>query len=220
MVTKFMRLSIKGTLPGGEVWSVNPIFARYGLINGTLDYAGALQRVVAASNVVVPATLTDSMGGVANTKITEFTLEGRTAEGVLEVAASALKTIGGTGSTNAHPAQSAVVCSLRTNTPGASGRGRLYWPAIGRSIDAATLRMASATVGSMATSFNDYLSQLGNAINIGEIGTWGKFQLSVWSRARKDFYVVERLMVGDVIDTQRRRRDALPENYQTVPYTG
>jgi hypothetical protein len=29
---------------------------------------------------------------------------------------------------------------------------------------------------------------------------------------------VTRLQVGDIIDTQRRRRDTLPENYLTIAY--
>lgn len=220
MATRFIRLRIEGTIPGGEIWSVNPVFALPASSVQDLDYAGAQTRALAASNVVVPTVLTDVMGGTANTKITSFTVEARTSAGVLQVSANALKTINGTGSTNAHPAQTAVVCSLRSNSPGGRGRGRLYWPAIGKTLDAATLRWPSASQAALATAFDTYLGALQDALNIDEIPDFTEFKLSVWSRTSDSFANIVRLQVGDVPDTQRRRRDALAENYTTTNYTG
>lgn len=220
MATRFIRLRIEGTIPGGEVWSVNPTFALPSSSVQDMDYAGAQSRATACSNVVVPTPLLDAMGGTANTKITTFTVEARTSDGTLQVSASALKTISATGSTNAHPAQTAIVCSLRSNSPGGRGRGRLYWPAIGKSLDATTLRWPSAGQAALLTGFDTYLGALQDALNVDEIPGLTEFQLAVWSRTSQSFPPVVRLQVGDVPDTQRRRRDALAENYTTGDYTG
>lgn len=220
MATRFIRLRIEGTIPGGEVWSVNPVYALPAAAPNDIDYAGAQERATACSNVVVPTTLTDAMGGTANTKITSFSVEARTNDGTLQVSASALKTIPGTGSTNAHPAQTAMVCSLRSNSPGGRGRGRLYWPAIGRSLDSATLRWPSGTQAAILAGFNTYLGGLQDALNIDEIPDLTEFKLSVWSRTGNAFHNITRLQLGDVPDTQRRRRDAMAENYTTSDYSG
>jgi len=43
--------------------------------------------------------------------------------------------------------------------------------------------------------------------------------LSVWSRKLSALRTVTSLQAGDVLDVQRRRRDALIENYASVAYT-
>jgi len=43
-------------------------------------------------------------------------------------------------------------------------------------------------------------------------------RLCVWSRASSAAIPVTSIRGGDVLDVQRRRRDALTENYQSVAY--
>jgi len=42
--------------------------------------------------------------------------------------------------------------------------------------------------------------------------------LAVWSRKDLELYVVNSIQVGDILDTQRRRRDATIENYTVQTY--
>jgi len=42
--------------------------------------------------------------------------------------------------------------------------------------------------------------------------------LAVWSRKNADLYVVNSIQTGDVLDVQRRRRDAEVENYNVLAY--
>jgi hypothetical protein len=48
----------------------------------------------------------------------------------------------------------------------------------------------------------------------------GSVGLSVWSRTGATSHVISKLLVGDVLDTQRRRRDAYQETYQTQAFPG
>jgi hypothetical protein len=111
------------------------------------------------------------------------------------------------------PLQSAVVISIRTNTPGASGRGRLYWPATGQQLgtDAKT---STPSAASMATDAKTYLMGIRSAL-AAAFPTIG-FDLAVRSKATHTTPHAVRLQVGNVIDTQRRRRDALIESYSSV----
>jgi hypothetical protein len=62
----------------------------------------------------------------------------------------------------------------------------------------------------MKTYLNGIRSALATAfVTIG-------FDTAVRSRATKTTPHVVRMQVGDVADTQRRRRDHLPESYQTT----
>jgi hypothetical protein len=100
--------------------------------------------------------------------------------------------------------------SLRTDTPGGSGRGRLYWPAAGASVTT-SLRLSTPAKETLLTNFTTYLhsleTQFANAFpTIG-------FDLAVRSKTTRTTPHVNRLQIGDVIDVQRRRRDNLQEAY-------
>jgi hypothetical protein len=145
-------------------------------------------------------------------------VEARTYDGSLETLAEATRgaAIAGTGGSS-HPSQTSVVLSLRSNVPGASGRGRLYWPATGMGIDAATLRPLASGLTNFLTDARTYLVALNGAVRATFPGSVG---LSVWSRTGATSHVISKLLVGDVLDTQRRRRDAYQETYQTQAFPG
>lgn len=207
-----IRLSLMGSLPGGEVWSVNPVYAVEppGL---TVTYSDLLTIATGAAGVTIPADLLVSLG--TTTSFTGVRAEARTSSGTLEAAAEYIKPspVAGTG-TQYHPYQTARVISLRTNTPGARGRGRLYWPATSTSLSSATLRASSPSSSAMATAAASYLTLIEAQVQtVIPLST-----LHVWSRTSGTLDQVQRIMVGDVLDVQRRRRDALAESYATVAY--
>lgn len=207
-----LRVSILGATQGGEVWSINPTFAVEppGQI---LDYTDVLAIATAVDAITVPTNLTNKLNSAQS--ITGCRVEARTFAGVLEATAEHTRTPVVTGGgAGAHPQQVSMVCSLRTGFPGASGRGRLYWPATAMPLTGGTLRVSSSDVTAMLTAFQTYLSAITTAVQ----ATVALSTLHVWSRKNGAMYQVNRLLVGDILDIQRRRRDTLSENYQSITY--
>lgn len=213
----YFRLSILGRLLTTESFSVNLTFDPEG--EAGWNYEGAVAMVQAAANTVVPASLLSclsSSGSVLGAR-----LEGRDDAtdaliGVTEYFRPAPAQ--GTGTLAMAP-QSSIVCSLRTDSPGASGRGRIYWPAL-----AATLtgqgRLNNPSSSNLISGFSSYFSSLeANMLAaLGATPPWLSLNLAVRSKKLNTSPHVTRLQVGDIIDTQRRRRDKLPESYTTAAY--
>lgn len=210
-MASLIRVSIQGALPGGEVWSVNPVFAPTVPLSVSTDECLAIATAIDA--VAVPAGVTAVMNGT--TTVTGCRVEARNVDGTLEAVAEHLKTtpVAGTGATS-HPYQTSLVLSLRTADSTARGKGRLYWPATGAQISATTLRMATAAQQAFVDGLNTYLGGIRTAIRANAGLTTAT--LVVWSRASSSTRVVLTLRAGDVLDTQRRRRDTLVESYLTA----
>lgn len=130
---------------------------------------------------------------------------------------------GGAGA-SALPAQIALAATLTSdNQRGLAAKGRMYLPGINAPVTGSTGKIASATVGNIRTNLKTFL----DAVNVGT-GTSGRIILA--SKGRKQanqvngdtIYIggvsafVTGCRVGDVYDTQQRRRRQLPETYQTA----
>lgn len=120
----------------------------------------------------------------------------------------------GTSPTTTWP-QLAVCVSLRTAvTRGYGTHGRVYTPAACTA--STTGRLATVQRDAIATSFRDLIEDintedrllLGGNIRVGVVSNMGDP-----GAAR----IVTEVKVGDVIDTQRRRRNALVESYFATP---
>lgn len=213
----YYRLNVQGTLGSGEKWSVNPCF----LTDATAppDHALLQAAATAAADVDVPGNLAAAKSIQA--PVTGVRLEVRSASHDLLDAAEAAFTGSQTGgSAPQMPPQTSVVLSLRTQAVGASGRGRLYWPGLGLTIASPSLRIPSGNRDPIAADAVTWLGDLQTALQDGVNGATG-FQvlaLAVISRSTSAVNAVNRIMVGDVFDTQRKRRDALAESYKTVTY--
>jgi hypothetical protein len=208
-----LRVSLVGAMPNGEEWSVNPVFRIGGDFGAPVSPTQAQTIATAIAAVAIPTSLT-----VANATSVSFNgarVEARMLNGTLESLAEAIKPTPtfGTGG-NAHPFQTAIVSSLRTGTPGASGRGRLYWPATAIAIQTSTLRPATATITSTLSGVKTLLSGVQAAIDV----TLDGVSLCVWSRSLNSTANVTSVQMGDVLDTQRRRRDVLVEGYSSLAY--
>jgi len=209
-----VRVSLQGTMPGGEKWSINPVYG-----------PTTTETVTSAQcNTIVQAIVSNSFtSGITplwspTTQLTGVRVEARDQEsGELMALAEAAYGGGipGTGA-GALPYQSAIVFSLRSNFVGASGRGRLYMPATGLALVPATLRASSTVLNTALTGVAGLLQE----IEVDVKATLGASPLCVWSRTHFGLHAVKELRVGDVVDTQRRRRDALIESYLLKPYVG
>jgi hypothetical protein len=214
MASKILRVSLGGSMPSGEKWTINPCWSIGGDfgIDVTPEQAQAAATAIIAVNP--PSGITNAW--TAATTLSQVHVEARTLAGVLEAQADATKTTPtpGTG-TSALPFQSAYVVSLRTPGVGGRARGRLYFPATGVTLSSTTLRPSSPTPSSFLAAVNQYLGFIEAAIEPILSGT----ALCVWSRLSQNLNLVNKLQVGDILDVQRRRRDSLIENYVTATYS-
>jgi hypothetical protein len=207
-----IKVSIQGQMPGGEVWSINPVYRMN--VQGQAVTVTQLQAIVTAVNAIaVPTTLRAVFN--TSTTITGCRVEARSNTGVLQALAEGTRATAtsGTGG-NDHPYQNALVVSLRSPLAGASGRGRLYLPATGIPIINTTLRPSSTIVGQSLTGAKQYLQAIQTAVT----GQVTDCILAVWSRKLSTTLGVTRIQMGDVLDTQRRRRDAVIENISELSY--
>lgn len=206
-----IRVSIQGDLPGGEVWSVNPCFTSTEDLPAS--YEDLITIATAINAISVPAGLLATMN--SNCHVTGVRLESRSLSGDLVAVYEAPRGTVQTGSgTSVHPFQTALVLSLRTANAGASGRGRLYWPATGVALTPSTMRVTNSVLTSFRTDAASYLTSIKGAIDV----TVPVSQLVVWSRLNSIGYAVNRISAGDVPDVQRRRRDSLAEVVVTASY--
>lgn len=216
MAYNYVRVSVGGAMYGSDVWTINPIFmADRGLVPDD-PTPTEMTAAIAAINTITPVSgLLITMA--AATTFSTTRLEARGLQTGLRIVSEGARTpaVPGTG-TSPHPAQSAVVCSLRTNRPGGSGRGRLYWPATGISLTGATGRVSTTTRAAFLAGMRTYLTAVEGALASTLAGE--AFSLAVYSPTLGILTPVTSLQAGDVVDTQRRRRDDIPESYDVVPY--
>jgi len=214
MASQIMRVSIGGGLPGGEVWSVNPCWELDGNSGVVITQAQALTIATAIAAIALPTGLAQMMA--PNTTWSTVRVEARQLDGHLDTQAEVAKTTPTNGSgLSVHPFQTAAVISLRTPGTGAGFRGRMYWPATGISLQAADYRITTASLTSYLSAAKSFLTSIQAAIR----ATAGpNADLTVWSRSRAGFADVNSIQMGNVVDTQRRRRDTLTESYQALAY--
>ena len=209
----YVRVGIIGALAGGEVWSVNPVFDPNGEFPGAVNQASLDAAAQAIANLSPGVNLKSLMSASVSIVGARVEVRDDVSDGLLAISTAASSpAIIGSG-TLFMPPQNAVVVSLRTDTPGARGRGRIYWPACAVGIGA-NFRIAPTLPPLMLADFKTYFTAIEGilATNFPLIG----FDLAVRSKVAKATPHVVRLQIGDVIDTQRRRRDTYVESYTTV----
>lgn len=211
----YIRVSIIGAMSGGEQWSVNPVYDPSGEIftGGNQDNLDAAAQLIA--NRTLPADLLTMLTTSASRTGARLEVRDNVTDALQQISIAGSTTAAvGVGSLKL-PFQSAAVVSVRTDTPGASGRGRLYWPAMGATLTTQN-RLQSPAPATLLSSFKTYLAGIEADLETAYPGI--PFNLSVRSKTTKNTPHAVRLQLGDIIDTQRRRRDALPEAYSSVSF--
>jgi len=211
----YVRVSILGASPNGEVWSVNPVFDPTGEFGSTVDQT-ALDSAASAISLISPGAFLLTGLSTALT-ITGARVEVRddSTDDLLAISVKPRATpLVGTN-TPARGPQDAMVISLRTDTPGGSGRGRLYWPFLGIGVTTA-LRIHPTDQANALSGMATYLHAMESALATA-FPTIG-FDLAVRSRLTHTTPHVTRIQIGDVVDTQRRRRDKYIESYVSVAF--
>lgn len=218
----YIKTIAKGTLGAGEVWSCAISWGIFGTggqgANQQLVDAILANLLSGAPTTALPLPFKQLLS--TNGALTGWRVEQRGEdERILALSEGlAVAPVVGQGAPTKSP-QDACVISLRSSTPGPTGRGRFYWPALGADL---TLQyvMDVPTPASAVAGARTWLNAIGTAVNaaFGSLSIPSTVVLSVRSVKNHVCRDVTSLQVGSVLDTQRRRRDSLPEAYSSVAY--
>lgn len=211
----YVRCSILGTIGTEEVWSINAVFDPTGEIEGSTNQAALDAAALAIANISIPTNLRTAMSSAVARNGCRLEVRSDSGDDLLAISQAGSTTAqSGTGSVYLPP-QTAMVLSLRTNTPGASGRGRLYWPGMGLTLNNLG-RITTPAANNFVTDFKTYLQGMESALATA-FPTIG-FDLAVRSKVTQSTPHVVRIQAGNVPDVQRRRRDTIPESYSSVDF--
>lgn len=191
------RHRLEGFFPG-EVWS----FGLYS--DSTLSVAASqsafMTGVTNFWSEVAPLICAD-VGTNRATTVELDPLTGKQLTGAEDTRADV-----GTSVATCLPFQCAPVVSLRTATLSRAGRGRFYAP---------SLAVDQVDAGRLLTAARDTLADGALALVNGLTAAGGN--IVIYHRALGTTSLVTSLDVGDVIDTQRRRRNKLIEARTSRP---
>lgn len=218
----YFRTILKGSIGNVETWSIGITWGIFGISPDVPDQDavdGILLRLrswLTAANT--PASLLACMSSSTSIDVIRVEKRGESEQTLSVSEGATTTTVAGTGTASKTP-QDAIVLSLRTNTPGARGRGRIYWPAQGALVGT-SWQLTAPVPATLIANTKTFLAGIGNEMNqyfIG-IGDTRRVVLSVRSPTDHLCRNVVQLQVGNVLDTQRRRRDAIPETYFATVY--
>lgn len=116
----------------------------------------------------------------------------------------------GSNSSDPLPLQNSEVVSHRTLQTGRAGRGRMYLPAITESLTDTHGQISSSNCTDIAANQVTLLESLSQGSGVP--ATWTLRPIVTggnWTR----YGVITQVKVGNIIDTQRRRRRSLTETY-------
>lgn len=213
-----LRVRYEGTLggpTGPEIWSTGFALSKPDAFAGLPTVAQTNNMLAAFRNAMV---LSGSSGVgdevyIAKQTVSLIDSAGHVAVDGAGAFVQRVTTTSGNGNSGVrHPNQCANVLTLVTPRHGARGKGRLYLPGPNFTVQAdgrIDPSVRAAAVNVWATAFG----AINTALAID--GAVGPFHVAVAS-SKGEIHDVTQIRMGVVLDTQRRRRDALEENYETV----
>lgn len=202
MADNLFRVDNQVVLPSGEQADFS-----YWLSDTSSTLAGSITAVVQFANTVYNTLSANTAFKALYSSTVSFTppkcSQVDLATGQIISVHPASSSFIGTSISNSLPPQLAVCVSLRTDLSGGRFRGRFYLPAPATTTIAANGRIVTANVSTFA---NGMALAFAAAITSSPTSL-----LVVYSRVGRSVRLVQSLDVGDVMDTQRRRRDKLVE---------
>lgn len=204
--TSFVKHTLNFSLPSGDVASTSCSWAT-ATGDATLDMNAAdeLQtRALALWTAIKPLYAPGTR--FTGSRIALVGTDGKTSQ----TQERAITPVPGSGAITPLPNQCAVVASLKTANAGRTARGRMYLPAPNTSQLTESARLGPTQVAAYVDAMQTYLS----GATTNGLGT--VVASAVLFGALRP---VTDVRVGDVMDTQRRRRDELLEVYTTRAVT-
>lgn len=209
-----IQYTFSGGLPGGEIWSCSMRTAAAAV---TLEQ---LQEAALFAGTAFKA-MWETAGSVRASNPPSVTFTKTTArligaDGIaIFVAEDTIRQSAGNAGGQGAPNQSALVATLATPKAGRTGKGRMYFPWLFPAFTEGTDKLNPTTLNPFAAAMAAMLDTHAD----GPGGTWGPFRIAVQSRVIGSPSVspVTSVRIGDVMDTQRRRRNKVIETYYTQP---
>lgn len=206
----YYRMNVEGGLPGGERWACGVNFLSDGIAPTQAALTSAagdmFTRITGGTaGATTLKQLLSTAGSIDRVTLYYYTGVGSPAS---MVGASSAAAVPGLLTVNL-PNQCSRVHSLLTGVPGRRTRGRFYWPNVTSTANSSG-RDSSVSI-STATNIGIELAAL--ALLTPQAGVK---RPAVVSQAGGLVTPVTSVSVGNVIDTQRRRRDAILEQYFTA----
>lgn len=218
----YVKVTLVGTMGTQEIWNTGACYNIVGIGSHSISFGMAqsiAQRLNSAiTTTTMPAPLRTLMSEFV--QIAQWRVEGFDDNDVVTgVGVQATSpALNGVNSATKTP-QDALVFSLRTDHAGRNGRGRMYWPALGATLNG-EYKLSSPSLATIALGAATLLDLIGNEINaeLAANSLTETVELCVRSKTDKASYRVGSIQVGNVLDTQRRRRNRLSEAYASQAY--
>lgn len=213
-----VRVTLSGTMfNGSEEWSTGFFLGEEGADapDPTQQTADDIRDAFAAFFVHLDSKISSSYR-FTQAKVAKLDDNGKTIDGTVFYSYPAAITAGATNG-GLLPPQCALVVTLLSDRPrGKASKGRMYLPGIAPNIDINTGKVQASHITGIANNMKTFFDALANDADIpGELILAAKSSgvMNV-NPAQNDY--VETIRVGDVIDTQRRRRNGLVETYTSL----
>lgn len=197
------RADLQGTIYGIEEF-------QHGMHFSSSDSTAGLAADVAAAWTTLAGTA--ALNTFYNTGITwqQVNVSELGATPAAPIITSAQAAIGASGLATdpSLPAQCSPCVSLTTATAGSRARGRMFLPPPDTSAVTTSGRLSSAFRTAAVNALDAFFATMaGNAATCVVVSAVG----GVWTT-----YTVNTIRLGDVVDTQRRRRNSIAEVYTTA----
>jgi hypothetical protein len=214
---KVTRCTISGTcFSGAEIWSTGFWLGQEGA-----DSADVTPPAAAAIGGFWSTFFTGASNGVnyrystTGVKLARMNADGSTdLDNVEYWAPSGAVTGGETGAS--YPAQVSLAATMiSSNVRGPASKGRMFLPGVHIAVGADG-RADSGAIGTTATALNSFLSAVNGSVDVPDWLILVSHEANVAKGERprtSQNKRVEHLRVGNVFDTQRRRRNAMTETY-------
>nr|CRY96100.1 hypothetical protein [uncultured prokaryote] len=208
-----LQLRLNGLIGANQTWSINPTFL-WPPGSGSIPTQAVMDGWTAAVVALNGGDIIPDLGLLSNAvSLTGATGLFKNLDNATVVASERVLAAPrpGEGPPNL-PGQISVVTTLQTNVPGRRARGRLYWPFLSLSPQSTDLRLSASAAAAIAGATAAWIQAVADA--------WPGPEAvvpAVVSQVGGTATPIVSVRVGDVFDTQRRRRDQLLETYAVAP---
>jgi hypothetical protein len=216
------RVTISGDcFSGGEQWSTG---FYYGLVDGDAgDPAGTAEDIAGHWTTFFTSVTVDvsEFYRTLEVKVAQFEESGNTDTEMIDYYTYPAPIVGGGGQL-AHPPQCALVATMTSDVQrGLGAKGRMFLPGVRQAIQS-NGKISSTDANNVATAFKTFLDAVNADADIpGSVILASHGHRTVLAPGGDIVYLqpvntlVTGCRVGDVYDTQRKRRNELPEVYTT-----